>query len=320
MAASVSPKAMTIRNYQQMLVAAAAVGPVPVVIAAAHEHEVLLAASEAQARGIIQATLVGDAQAIRRMATEYHLDIHDMPIVDEPDDATAADKSMRLVATGEVRVAIKGQVQTPVFLRAALKREAGLRTEHLVTHVGVFEVPGFNRLLFITDGGVVLYPTREQKVEIVSNGIAVAHGLGITQPKVALLASADEVVPDLPVTLEIAEIVSMLERWSAEGAVVGGPFLLDTAVSPEIARARCRGGRVAGSAEVLVGPNVESVNIMAKGITYFAGGRMAGLVVGARAPLVVGSRADPPETRLVCIAAGALLAAQSSALPAYGRE
>jgi phosphate butyryltransferase len=297
-----------IKTYDEMLKAAAEAGPVPAAIAAAHEHEVLVAASEAQTRGIIKAILVGDAQAIRRMAQEHHLNLDTMRIVDEPDEAMAADKAMQLVAQGEAKVAIKGQVQTPIFLHSALRREAGLRTERLISHVGVFDIPGFDRLLFITDGGVVLFPTLEQKIEIVSNGIAVALGLGVAQPKVALLAAADEVSPDLPVTVEIAEIVAMQERWQAEGAVVGGPFLLDTAVSPEAASQRGRGGRVAGHAEVLVGPDAESVNIMAKGITYFARGRMAGLVVGAKAPLVVGSRADPPKTRLVCIAAGALLA------------
>ena len=305
----------SINNYDEMLRAAAAVGPVPVAIAAAHEHEVLFAASEAEARGIITAVLVGNARTIEQMAREHGLNLQGMRIVDEPDDAAAADRAMQIVARGDAKVAVKGQVQTPVFLRSALRREAGLRTDRLISHVGVFEVPGFDRLLFITDGGVVLFPTLEQKIEIVSNGIAVARGLGIAQPRVALLAAADEVLPEVPVTLEIAEIVAMQERWQAEGAVVGGPFLLDTAVSPEIARQRGRGGRVAGHAEVLVGPDVQSVNIMCKGITYFAGGRMAGLVVGARAPLVVGSRADPPKTRLVCIAAGALLAAGSYSQP-----
>ena len=302
-----------LRSYEEMLQAAAQAGPVPVVIAAAHEHEVLLAASEAQSRGIVRATLVGDQEFIQRMARDHHLDLDGMPIVNEPDDRAAADKAMQIVARGEARVAVKGQVQTPVFLHAALRREVGLRTERLVTHVGIFEVPGFDRLLFITDGGVVLRPTFEQKVEIVSNAISVARGLGVPTPRVALLAAADEVLDELAVTLEIAEIVAMQERWTEEGAIVGGPFLLDTAVSPEVARARQRGGRVAGQAEVLVGPDVQSVNIMAKGLTYFAGGRMAGLVVGAKAPLVVGSRADPPRTRLVCIAAGALLAARSLA-------
>ena len=301
-----------IQNYNQMLKAAAAAGPVPVAIAGAQGYEVLEAAKEAQAHGIIHAILVGDAQAIRHIAREHDLDIRQFRIIDEPGVAAAADKTMRLVAQNEAKVAVKGQMETPSFLHAALKREAGLRTERLISHVGVFEVPGFDRLLFITDGGVVLFPTKEQKIEIVSNAIAVARALGVEQPKVALLAAADEVLPGLPVTVEIEEIVAMQERWTVEGAIVGGPFLLDTAVSPEIARQRGRGGRVAGHAEVLVGPDAESVNIMAKGITYFARGHMAGLVVGGKAPLVVGSRADPPETRLVCIAAGALLAAGSS--------
>lgn len=298
-----------IKNYQQLLAAATAVGPVPVVIAAAHEYEVLQAACEAQARGIISAILVGHAQSIRQIAQEQGLDLGMMSIVDEADETLAAEKAMRLVSQGEAKVAIKGQVQTSTFLRAALAREVGLRMNRIISHVGVFEVPGFDRLLFISDGGVVLYPTKEQKIEIISNSIAVARGFGVQQPKVALLAAADEVIAELPVTLEIAEIVAMQERWLAEGALVDGPFLLDTAVSPGIAQQRGRGGPVAGYAEVLVGPDVESVNIMAKGITYFAGGRMAGLVVGGKVPLVVGSRADPPETRLVCIAAGALLAA-----------
>ncbi|MBM4430211.1 MAG: phosphate butyryltransferase [Chloroflexi bacterium] len=299
----------TITNYEQMLKAAAAAGPIPVAIAAAQELEVLIAAAQAQALGIVQAFLVGDLQEIREIARERDLDLSGMQMVDEPDCTTAAHRTMQIVAAGGAKVAIKGQMPTPVFLHAALQRETGLRTGRLVSHVGVFEVPGFDRLLFITDGGVVLFPNKEQKIEIVSNGIAVARSFGVRQPKVALLAAADHVLPELPVTLEIEEIVSLYERWSSEGAVVGGPLLLDTAVSPEIARQRGRGGAVAGHAQVLVAPDVESGNIMAKGITYFAGGRMAGLVVGAKAPLVVGSRADPPETRLVCMAAGALVAA-----------
>jgi phosphate butyryltransferase len=294
-----------------MLEEAAVAGPVPAVIAAAQEPEVLAAASQAQRRGIIDAILVGDAGEIRRIAEEAGLDLGAMHLLDEPNRALAADQAMRIVAEGKAKVAIKGQLQTSAFLHAALKREANLRTDRLVSHVGVFEVPGLDRLLFITDGGVVLYPTTEQKLQIVSNGIAVAQALGVERPRVALLAASDRVSPKMPVTMEIASIVALRERWQAEGAFVEGPFLLDTAVSPQIAQRRERSGPVAGQAQVLVGPDVESVNIMAKGITYFGHGRMAGLVVGAKAPLVVGSRADPVETRLVCMAAGALFAART---------
>jgi phosphate butyryltransferase len=303
----------SIANYDQMLEAAAAAGPVPVAIAAAQEEEVLVAAAQAQKRGIIDLILVGDATKICELADHAGIGLQAMRIVDEPDPVQSASRTMQIVAGGEAKVAIKGQLPTSLFLHAALDRTVGLRTDRLISHVGIFEIPDFERILFITDGGVVLYPTTEQKIEIVSNGIIVARGLGIQQPKVALLASSDQVQPELPVTLEIAGIVAMERRWAGQGALVDGPFLLDTAVSPQIAEQRGSGGPVAGHADVLVAPDVESGNIMAKGITYFAGGRMAGLVVGARAPLVVGSRADPPETRLVCIAAGALLAARLEA-------
>ncbi len=220
-----------IKNYQQLLAAATTVGPVPVVVAAAHEYEVLQAVCAAQTKGIIHAMLVGQAQIIHQIAQQHGLNLGAMDIVDEVDETQAAVKAMRLVSQGKAKVAIKGQVQTSIFLRAALAREVGLRTNRLISHVGVFEVPGFDRLLFISDGGVVLYPTKEQKIEIISNSIAVARGFGVKQPKVALLAAADEVIAELPVTLEIAEIVAMQERWLAEGALVDGPFLLDTAVS-----------------------------------------------------------------------------------------
>ncbi len=298
-----------IDNYAQMLQVAAAAGPVPVAVAAAEEYEVLVAVSQAEALGIVSATLVGSRPAIHSIAQEHGLNFADADILDEPDPMSAAECAIRLVASGQARVAIKGQLQTSAFLRAALDRRAHLRTSHLISHVGIFEVPGFSRLLFITDGGVVLFPTEEQKAEIVSNAILVARALGIAEPKVALVTASDSPSPDLPVSLEMARIAALQDRWQTERAHVDGPFLLDTAVSPDVAQQRGRTGQVAGRADVLVGPNVESVNIMAKAITYFAGGRMAGLVVGAKAPLVVGSRADPPETRLVCIAAGALVAA-----------
>ena len=303
----------SIRNYREMLQAAAASGPVPVVVVGAQEMELLVTVREAQDRGMIRAILVGDAKAIEQIAQQHQIDLRGLPIVDEPDGNAAADRAMQIVARSEARVAVKGQVQTSTFLHAALKREFGLRTDRLLSHVGIFEVPGCERLLFITDGGVVLFPTMQQKIEIISNAIAVAKGLGIPQPKVALLAASDQVSPDMPVTAEIAEIVALHDRWQAEGALVDGPLLLDSAVSPQVARERGRSGPVAGQAEVLVAPDIEAGNIMAKGITYFASGRMAGLVVGAKVPLVVGSRADPPETRLVCIAAGALVAAISPA-------
>lgn len=298
-----------IKNFDWMLGEARRQGPVPIVVAAANVAEVVVAASQAREIGIIaDSTLVGNRALIQSIAVEHQLDLSGFRILDSPDAPSAARQAMELAARGEARVAVKGQMETSKFLRAALSRQAGLRTGRTISHVGIFEIPGFDRLLLITDGGVVMYPTLEQKIEIVHNGIEVARRLGIVPPRVALLAAADSVTLEVPVTMEIAQIVAMESRWEETGAHVGGPFTLDAAISPCIAEQRGLSGPVAGCADVLVTPDVESGNIMAKGITYFAGGVMAGVVVGACVPLIVGSRSDPVATRLACIGAGVLIA------------
>jgi phosphotransacetylase len=299
----------SITDFSSMLKEARRRGPVPAVIAAANSAEVVTAACRARDMGILShSVLAGDRKLIEQAASENSLDLTGFTILDSPDSQAAAQRAMELASSGAVRVVVKGQMETSKFLKAALARRAGLRTDRTISHVGVFQVPGFNRLLLITDGGVVLYPTIEQKIEIVENGIEVAHRLGISAPRVALLAAANSVALTIPVTMEIAQIVALESRWRDLGAWVDGPLTLDAAVEPIEADRQGVNGPVAGHADVLVAPDVESGNIMAKGITYFAHGVMAGVVVGARVPLIVGSRSDPVATRLACIGAGALIA------------
>jgi phosphotransacetylase len=309
LAADGQPPVRSITNFSGMLNEARLRGPVPVVIAAANGAEVVMAACQARDMGILaHSVLVGDRKLIKRTASEHGQDLSGFTILDSPDNQVAAERAMGLASRGEVRVAVKGQMETSKFLKAALARRAGLRTDRIISHVGVFQVPDFHRLLLITDGGVVLYPTIEQKIEIVENGIEVAHRLGISSPRVALLAATNSVALTIPVTMEIAQIVALQSRWRELGAWVDGPLTLDAAVEPIEADRQGLDGPVAGHADVLVAPDVESGNIMAKGITYFAHGIMAGVVVGARVPLIVGSRSDPVATRLACIGAGALIA------------
>ncbi|MCG2768521.1 MAG: bifunctional enoyl-CoA hydratase/phosphate acetyltransferase [Chloroflexota bacterium] len=301
-----------ITNFAGMLDAASKKGPVPVAVAAANVAEVIIAASRAHEMGIITSSfLVGNGKRIEDIASEYQLDLSGFTVVDSPDDSGAARRAMELVARGEAKVVVKGQMETSKFLKAALSRNADLRTGRTISHVGIFEIPDFDRLLLITDGGVVLYPTLEQKIEIIYSAIEVAERLGTVPPRVALLAAADSVILEVPVTMEIAQIVAMKSRWEEAGAYVDGPLTLDSAISPSVAAQRGLSGPVAGRADVLVVPDVESGNIMAKGITYFAGGAMAGVVLGTRVPLIVGSRSDPVETRLACIGAGVLIASTS---------
>jgi phosphate butyryltransferase len=200
-------------------------------------------------------------------------------------------------------------VKSDEFLHAALSREANLR-RRLLTNVSPFQIPGVDRLIFVSDGGVVLYPTAPQKVEIIQNAVRVAQLLGIEEPRVALVAASDRVNPAVPSTMEASALVTMARQGQVIGGLVDGPLPLDAAMSAEVAATLGVESPVAGQADVLIAHDVEAGNIMGKGITYFAGGRMASIVVGAKVPLVLGSRADDHATRLACMALGVVLAAR----------
>ncbi len=300
---------MAVKTFAELMEAAKKVGPKAIAIAAAHEHEVLLAAADAQSQGMATCILVGNQGLIRETAKEHNINISGMITVAEPDPKAAARRVMELVNLGHADIAMKGKIETGDFLRAALDRETGLRTGALFTHVGVFEVPGMDRLVFISDAGVVVAPTMEQKIAIVQNAINVARRLGVEQPKVAVLAATEMVNFKIPSTMYAANLSKMAERGQIQGGIVDGPLALDNAISLESAEIKGIHSPVAGQADILITPDVESGNILAKAITYFANGKMAGVVVGAKVPLVVASRSDPHETKLTSIALGVLLAA-----------
>jgi len=298
---------MAIESFTDLVEKAVKIGPKSIAIAAAEDDEILLAAQEAEQLGLADCVLIGDRAGIRALAKEHGVDVSRMMIVHEPDKRIAAQKAMELVRMGHADIAMKGLVKTGRFLRAALDKESGLRTGRLLSHVGVFEIPDFGRLLFVTDAGVVVAPTMEQKIEIVQNAIFVAHELGIEEPKVAVLAATEMVNPRIPTTLDAANLSKMADRGQIRGGLVDGPLALDNAISPESAAIKGIKSQVAGYADILVAPDVEAGNMLAKAITCFAKAKMAGIVVGARAPLVVASRSDPRETKLVSMALGVLL-------------
>jgi phosphate butyryltransferase len=299
---------MAITTFEQLMEEARKVGPRMVSVAAPHEPELLLAMQDAERQGIADSTLVGDRDLIRKLAAEHEIDINRMMIVHEPEPMAAARKVMELLRLGHADLAMKGKVETGSFLRAALDREAGLRVGRLFTHVAVFEVPGFDHLLFVTDSGVVVAPTLEQKVEIVQNAILVAQRLGVAEPKVAVLAATEMVNPKIPTTMDAANLAKMADRRQIQGGLVDGPLALDNAISTESAAIKGIESPVAGTADILVTPDVEAGNMLAKAISYFAKGKMAGVVVGGKCPLIVASRSDPHETKLVSMALGVLLA------------
>lgn len=299
---------MAITTFAQLMEEAREVGPKTVAIAAAHEQEILLAAEDAEKRGLADCILVGDRTAIGEIAEQASIHIGRMMVIHEPEPKQAARKVMELVRLGHAQIAMKGKIETGDFLRAALDREVGLRVGRLLTHVGIFEIPGFDRLIFISDAGVVVAPTMEQKIEIVQNAIYVAQRLGVEQPKVAILAATEMVNPKIPTTLDAANLSKMADRGQIEGGLIDGPLALDNAISPESAQIKGIKSGVAGRADILIPPDVEAANVLAKAITYFAKGNMAGVVVGGKSPLIVASRSDPHETKLVSMALGVLLA------------
>jgi len=298
---------MAVVSFADLIERAVKIGPKSIAIAAAEDEEILLAAQEAEQRGLADCVLIGDRGGIRLLAKEHEIDVSRMMIVHEPDVRIAAQKAMELVRMGHADIAMKGLVKTGRFLKAALDKENGLRTGRLLSHIGIFEIPDFGRLLFVTDAGVVVAPTMEQKIEIVQNAIFVAHELGIEEPKVAILAATEMVNPRIPTTLDAANLSKMADRGQIRGGLVDGPLALDNAISPESVAIKGIKSQVAGYADILVAPDVEAGNMLAKAISCFANAKMAGIVVGAKAPLVVASRSDPRETKLVSMALGVLL-------------
>ena len=299
---------MPVRTFAELLEEAQAKGRKWVAVAAGHQSEVMLASLDAEVAGLAEVILVGDSEKIRQIAIEEEFDISRMEVIHVPEPREAAWQVMKLVSEGKADIAMKGKVETSDFLRAALSKELGLRVGRLFTHVAAFEIPGFDRLIFISDAGVVVAPTLEQKVQIVQNAIDVAHAMGISLPRVAVLAATEVVNPKIPSTLDAANLSKMADRGQIQGGLVDGPLALDKAISPESARIKGIKSEVAGYADILIAPDIEAGNVLAKAITYFAQGKMAGVVVGARCPLILPSRSDTREAKLVSLALGVMLA------------
>ena len=315
---------MAIKNFVELVEMAKRKGPRRVAIVAAHDPATLLAAREAQKEGLAYPILVGDSAAITGMAKERDIDLAGMTVIDEPHSKLAARRAVELVKNGQADLAMNGLAQPRHLIEAALTsagtsassveplstrdREKGLRNGRLLTNVGVFEIPGLDRLLMVSDIGVVVSPTLEQRAAIIQNAIGVAHRLGIEEPRVAILAATETVDPKVPLSLDAAKLSKMAQRGQIKGGIVDGPMALDIAISPHSARIKGIKGDVAGQADILIVPDIEAGNLLAKTITYFAKGKMASVVVGGKCPLAMPSRADPPEAKLASLAVGILVA------------
>ncbi len=298
---------MAIRSFDELLAAARDKGPKRVAIVFAHEPNTLQAVHQAHEMSLAQCILIGDAAAIHETAAIQGLNLKPAQIIHQDYADEAARRAVELVNTHGADLAMNGLAQPRYLIEAALDRENGLRTGRLLTDVSIFEIPKIDRLILISDIGIVVSPTMEQRIGIVRNAVEVAHALHIEQPKVAILAATEMVNPKIPLSMEAANLSKMAQRGQIKGALIDGPLALDNAISPEAAEIKGIKSEVAGYADILIAPDIEAGNILAKTIIYFAKGKMAGVVVGGRCPLVLPSRSDPPETKLISMALGIYL-------------
>jgi phosphate butyryltransferase len=286
---------------------------ITVAVAAAEDEAALTAIVEAANYGIAEGILFGDTGSIQSMLASLSAATGDCLRIEEvPEGISAAQMAVKAVRSRKAQILLKGKIKTAELLKAVLDSEAGLRTGRLLSDVFVFEMPGRsgNKLIMITDGGVTLKPDVKQKIEIIQNAVEVAHALGNSNPKVALLSAVETVTSGLSSTCDAAVITKMWQRGQLKGCIVDGPLALDNAVSPNAAAIKGIDSPVAGYAEILVCPDIDSANMLAKSTTYFAGFRLAHVVMGASAPVLIPSRADTADAKLMSIALGKLICQQ----------
>jgi len=299
--------ASTLRRHEKYdHLIAAAKGQQAVATAVAHpcDETSLRGAVEAGEAGLIKPILVGPKSKIAAVAKEFSLDLGE--IVDVPHSQAAAEKAVELVRTGKADLLMKGSLHTDELLSAVMNRETGLRTGRRVSHVFVMDVPGHAQTLFITDAAVNIAPDLVSKRDIVQNAIDLYTGLGLGTPKVAILSAVETVTPTIPSTIEAAALCKMADRGQITGGELDGPLAFDNAISPEAARIKGIKSAVAGQAQILVVPDLEAGNMLAKNLTFLSHADAAGIVLGARVPIILTSRADHVRTRLASCAAAAL--------------
>jgi len=283
-------------------------GDVPVATAVAHpcDESSLTGAVDAAQAGLILPILVGPAARIRGVAEKSGLDIGRYELVDVPHSHAAADKAVEIVRLGKADLLMKGSLHTDELMGAVVKKETGLRTERRISHCFILDVPSYPLPLFITDAAVNIFPTLEDKVHIVQNAIDLAVALGIEKPKVAILSAVETINPKIQSTLDAAALCKMADRGQITGGLLDGPFALDNAISKAAAKIKGIVSPVAGQADILVVPDLEAGNMLAKNLTFLAGADAAGIVLGARVPIVLTSRADSVRARMASCAVAAL--------------
>ena len=277
-------------------------------VAACHDRDVLLACIEAETRGLCHPILIGDGQKTAELLCKLGHDPAAFEIITTPDDVASAAMAVSLVREGKANAIMKGLLQTGDLMRAVINKETGIRTGRLLSHVMVYECPGCDRLLYLTDGGMNTFPTLDQKAEILENAAQVLHKLGYTESAAACICGAEAVNPKIQSTLDAQALSEMTDRWAPYGLSVYGPVGLDLAISPHAVEKKKYNAPGAGRADILLVPDIEAGNMLYKELTWLAGAATAGLVLGTRVPVLLTSRSDAVQARVDSCAVAALYA------------
>jgi len=295
-------------KYERLLERCKTIEAVPTAVAHPCEESALIGAVEAAQAGLISPILVGPAAKIEETAKSAKVELGNLEIVDAAHSLDSAKKAVELVRAGRAEVLMKGSLHSDELLSAIVSRDGGLRTGRRISHAFVMDVPTYHKVLIVTDGAINIAPTLEDKVDIVQNAIDLAISLGLEKPKVAILAAVEVVNSKMPATLDAAALCKMAERGQIKGGVLDGPLAFDNAISSQAAQTKGIKSAVAGDPDILLAPDLEAGNILAKQLTFLANADSAGLVLGARVPIVLTSRADSVRARTASCAVAMLVA------------
>lgn len=295
-------------KYERLISRCKALTPVPCAVAHPCDESSLRGAVEAAQMGILKPILVGPKARIEAVARQFDIDISGCELIDAQHSEGSADTAVRLAREGKVEMLMKGSLHTDELMAAVVKRETGLRTSRRISHCFIMDVPSIDRVLIITDAAVNIFPTLIDKVHIIQNAIDLAHALGLERPKVAILSAMETINPNVPSTIEAGALCKMADRGQITGGILDGPLALDNAIDLGAARIKKINSPVAGCADILVVPDLEAGNMLAKSLSFMADADAAGIVLGARVPIILTSRADSVQTRLASCAVAALVA------------
>jgi phosphotransacetylase len=295
-------------KYEALLAKCAGLEPIPTAVAHPCDKPALEGAVEACQLGLIKPILVGPETRVRALAESFGIDLSGFEVVDAPHSQGSAARAVQLVREGRAELLMKGSLHSDELLGAVVARESGLRTRRRISHVFIMDVPTYHKVLVVTDAAINIAPTLEDKVDICQNAIDLAVRLGVQRPKVAILAAVETVNSKMPATLDAAALCKMADRKQITDAILDGPLAFDNAISSEAAHTKGIESEVAGDPDILLVPDLEAGNMLAKQLTFLANADSAGLVLGARVPIILTSRADSVRSRIASCAVAVLVA------------